>query len=170
MPQEEVPLGQNLENAIVKLQQERQSHLEAIAEIDRVFDRFGIASQERRKRGRPRGRRTARARSKAGRRSSKKRVGRPSMTRASKKRRKATMGTTTRRQGGSRRHSVSGPEFVVQFVTRKGEKGATSSEISERWASEKRGKGVYVVLGKLVRDKRLKKHAMEGRGSRYTAA
>ena len=45
--------AQQLAKVINDLQSERQAHVDAIAEIDATFDRFGIKVTGRKRRGRP---------------------------------------------------------------------------------------------------------------------
>ena len=58
----------------------------------------------------------------------------------------------------------------MAFVKKAGAKGVMGAEISKHWKAEGRGAGVYVVIGDLVKAKKLKRVNVKGaRGSRYTA-
>ena len=46
--------ARELQAIIARLQNERQVHLDALADIDAVFAQFGITSQKKKRRGRPR--------------------------------------------------------------------------------------------------------------------
>jgi len=70
-----------------------------------------------------------------------------------------------------RRFEVSGAQSVLNFVKAAGPKGATSAEITRHWKSEGRSGLPYIVLGQLVKAKKLKKTDLKGqRGSQYTLA
>lgn len=140
------PTARDLELAVEQLQKQRQVHLDALAQIDSVFERYGIAPQGgggrvgRPRRGRPPGS-TSKKTGKRGR-------GRP----------------RGRRSGGE-----TGPASVLNFVGKSGSKGATSSEIVEHWKSESRAGLPYRTIGMLVEEGKLKRHPLPGeRGSRYT--
>jgi hypothetical protein len=65
---------------------------------------------------------------------------------------------------------MSGTQSILSFVKNAGKKGATTNEIVKHWQLERRGAGVYVVIGELVKAKKLKREPLKGqRGSRYTA-
>lgn len=133
-----------LESLVAKLQSEKQGHLDAVAEIDEVFGRFGLTPGVRKKRGRPRGSK--------------------SMT-ASK---------VMKRRGRRRRRGkfeATGSESILQFLSGAGRGGASGADIVKHWNKEGRSGGAYKVLGDLVKSKQLKKRKVKGeRGSRYAAA
>jgi len=133
--------ARELQAIIAKLQNERQVHLDALADIDAVFAQFGITSQKKKRRGRPR--------------TAKKKVARR---------------VAKRRKLGTKR-KVSGPQSILNFVKRAGKRGVNGAEIVKRWNAEGRAGGAYNTIGKLVTAKKLKKRTLTGqRGSRYTAA
>ncbi len=133
--------AKELQSIIARLQEQRQAHLEALADIDSVFAQFGITSQKKKRRGRPR--------------KSKKKVAR----RVAKRRKRRT------------KRKVSGPQSILNFVKRVGKKGVSGAEIVNRWNAEGRAGDAYAPIGKLVKAKKLKRDALKGqRGSRYTAA
>lgn len=137
-----------LASAISRLHAERQEHLDAISEIDAIFDQFGITAAAPKRRGRPR--KTARR------------------TRAI---RKAAKKVRRGKRKARRKFATSGPNSILAFVRQGGRKGRTTGDIIRHWKSEGRGAGAYVLLGKMVRERKLKKENLEGqRGSRYTVA
>src|SRR5262245_26825163 len=121
--------ARDLDAIFSQLEQERQQHVDAIAEIDDLCTRYGITLQgtsrrRRRKAGRPR---------KAGRR------GRPktaSMNGRRKKRRGRRRSPRKARGGRRRRGGVTGPQSIVNYVQRAGGKGVTSADLSKHWNSE----------------------------------
>ncbi len=61
---------------------------------------------------------------------------------------------------------MSGPELILNFARRAGKDGVSGAEIVEHWKSKGRAGEAYTVIGKLVKAKQLKKHAVKGqRGS-----
>ncbi len=158
--------AKELEAVVASLTEERQEHLDAIAEIDSVFAQFGIKPPGRKRRAR-------RGSKKVGRpRKAKKRVGkrvakRGKKTRRGRKKKKKVLKRSKTRT--RRKFRVSGPEAVLNFVRRAGKNGASGAEIEKHWNSRGRKAGVYNTIGKLVKEKKLKKQAVKGeKGSRYT--
>lgn len=146
-----------LADLITKLQNDRQEHADAIAEIDAIFARYGIKPQEQRRRGRPPGK-------KAGRKPGH-RPGRPPAAAAQK-----PGGRKTKRRT-RRKFALSGVDSILGFVKTAGKKGVTTSEIVGHWKSEGRSGNGYNALGHLVKEKKLKKQPLKGqRGSRYITA
>lgn len=133
----------DLQALIRKLQDQRQAHLDAIADIDNAFSSLGIKPPKRR--GRPRGGKKATA----GRKVGEKRV-------AKKARRR-------------KKFKMSAAASVLAFVKNAGKKGVTSSDITKHWKAEGRGAGCYNTIGTLVKEKKLKRQAIKGkrRGSLY---
>ena len=130
-----------LQAVITRLQQQRQAHLDALAEIDSAFAQFGIKLRRRKSGGSPR---------KAKRRVAKKE--------AKRHKRKAR---------GTRK--MSGPQSILNFMKRAGNNGVTGAEIVRRWNAEGRAGKAYTAIGKLVKTKKLKRRAVKGeRGSRYS--
>ena len=131
--------ARELQAIIARLQNERQVHLDALADIDAVFAQFGITSQKKKRRGRPR--------------KAKKKVAR----RVAKRRKRQT------------KRKVSGPQSILNFVKRAGKRGVNGAEIVKRWNAEGRAGGAYTPISKLVKAKKLKRRAVKGeRGSRYS--
>ena len=140
-------LASQLAGLISDLQRQRQDHVNAIAEIDAVFEKYSIRSPERKRRGRPPGKRMDGAR-----------VG---MKPAGRKGRRRTRG----------KFAKTGLESVLEFVASKGAKGATSAEINTQWKSEGRGATADTTLSQLTKAKKLKRVKLKGqKGSRYTLA
>lgn len=137
--------AQELASLIKKLQEQRQQHLDAVANIDATFEQFGISAAPAKRRGRPR--------------KAAKPVGRP--------KNKATAKPARRKR---RKFAMSGLDSILGFVKTAGKKGATTSEIVKHWKAEKRSGDGYTTLGELVEAKKLKREKIEGaKGSRYTA-
>jgi hypothetical protein len=159
--------AKDLDTIFSKLEQERQHHVDAVAEIDELCSRYGISlgtgtPRRRRRRGRPRKAgtkaRSRRAPAANGRRK----------RRGGKRRTKRTAGKAGKRR---RRGGISGPDSIVGFVKRGGAKGVTSADLSKHWNSEKRAGSVFVVLTKMVQSGRLRKQSLKGeRGSMYRVA
>lgn len=140
--------AEQLGSLIARLQSQRQEHVDAIAEIDASFARFGITPVQKKRRGRPPGRR--------GRRPGPK----PIAKAAPKARRRKR-----------RQFKVSGLKSVLAFVKAAGKTGRTTAEINKHWKGEKRSGNAYITIGQLVKAKQLKKEELKGqKGSRYTAA
>jgi hypothetical protein len=136
-----------LSAVIAKLQSERQVHVDAIGEIDSVFERFGITPSVKKRRGRPPG---------------KKQVA---------KRRRAKAAKPARGKRKRRKFEVSGLQSVLGFVKAARVNGRTTGEIIQHWKSEGRSGDGYTTIGELVKAGSLKKEEMKGvKGSRYTAA
>ena len=135
----------DLEVLIRKLQDQRKTHLDAIAEIDAAFGSLGIKPTKRR--GRPRGATKATAQKKVG----KKRV-------AKKARRR-------------KKFKTSGHASVLAFVEKAGKKGVTGSQITKHWNAQGRGAGCYNIIGDLAEAKKLRRQKTKGqkRGSNYVA-
>lgn len=132
-----------LESLVAKLQAEKQAHLVAVAEIDAVFGRFGVASTGKKRRGRPRGSKSKSAASVATRKGRRKR----------------------------RKYATTGSESILQFVSRSGRKGASGADVVKLWNKEGRSGSAYKILGDLVKSKKVKRRKVIGeRGSRYMAA
>jgi hypothetical protein len=142
-----------LEALISQLQTERKEHETAIADIDKVFERFGLQPAQPKRRGRARGRR-------------------PGRPRGVRSRVQAAAPAARRRTRGRGRRSFgkSGAQSVLDFVKSKGARGTTTSEINQHWKSEGRAGDAYVTLGQLVNKRQLKRENLKGqRGSRYVA-
>lgn len=135
--------ARHLEQIISSLQARRQVLTSEIAEIDALFERFGIQPVERRRPGRPAGRKAA--------------VAGPKPARRGRRRKRG-------------KFEKSGQQSIIDFLKTKGAKGATTAEINDHWVSEGRAGTAYVTLGQLTKLKQIKKEKLKGkRGSRYTA-
>jgi hypothetical protein len=153
-----------LESQITLMARERQAHVDAVAAIDALLDRWGIRLPSAGRRGRPRkGKRRGRPR-KA------RRAGRPrkASKRATKKRGRRP---GRRKKAGSKRAprgTVS--DAIVQFAKKAGKKGVTSAKLTAFLEKRGAGQNPFVAIGRLVKTKRLAKRAVKGqRGSVYVA-
>ena len=149
MPKEHAAVTQ-LASLIKKLQADRQEHLDAIAQIDATFEQFGITPAAKKRRGKRReGARAARAGRKTAKVARKKKAGRKAR----------------------RQFATTGNESILGFVKSAGKKGVAGAEIAKHWKSEGRGAGFYVALGRLVKEKKLKREKIKGaKGSMYRVA
>ena len=68
-----------------------------------------------------------------------------------------------------KKFKVSAAAAVLAFVKKSGKKGVAGGQIVKHWNTAGRGAGCYNTLGKLVKAKKLKRHAIKGkkRGSLY---
>jgi hypothetical protein len=139
-------LAGTLVATIDKLQADRREHVDAIGEIDAVFEKYGIQLLERKRCGRP--------------------PGRPRAT--------ATWPKPAGRRGRRRKRGTfakTGQQTILDFVKSKGKAGATSTEINQSWRSEGRGATADTTLSQLTKQKKLKRAKIKGaKGSRYTVA
>ena len=147
-----------LSKMIGTLQEQRKKHADALASIDDLFAKIGITTHlageaAPARRGRPPGKRGP---------------GRPPKTAATAGAPVAKKGPGPVKRGS---FTTTGPESILAFVKAAGSKGVGGAEITKHWKKEGRGAGEYVIIGKLVKDKKLKTEKIEGgRGSRYTVA
>lgn len=147
----EIAAAKELATLISRLQSERTEHLEAIAQIDATFERFGITvAPPAKRRGRPR-----------------KTTGIAVPAKAATKAKVAKQGKPRKR----RTFPVTGLDSILAFVKAAGRKGATTSEIVKHWKAEGRSGDGYTALSLLAKDKKLKKAKLkDGKGSMYTVA
>ena len=83
----------------------------------------------------------------------------------------ARKATKTTKKRGRKRFKMTGHESILSFVRKAGRTGVPGAEIAKHWKAEGRGAGVYVEIGRLVEQKRLKRKDLKGqRGSLYRAA
>jgi hypothetical protein len=76
---------------------------------------------------------------------------------------------TDKRKRRRRQFDMTAADFILSFV--KQQKKPTTREINARWKSEGRPFTADVTLGKLVKEKKLKRTPLVGeRGSRYSVA
>jgi len=141
----------NLISQIQKLHNERQSHVDAIEEIDAIFADIGIQS-------------TAVSKSKLGR--PKKKAGKVSRPRkaSAKRGRPAKKKVAKKKRGKStgKRYKVSGPQMLLDKINKAGAKGASSSVLVAQWKKEGRSGSPYNVLNKLVKERHVKKTSKKG--------
>ena len=79
-----------------------------------------------------------------------------------------TKAVTRRRR---RKFKTTGNESILSFVKAAGPKGVTGGQIVQHWKAEGRGVGCYNLLGKLIKEKKIKKQKLKGeKGSLYVAA
>ena len=130
----------DLQALIRKLQDQRQAHLDAIADIDAAFGSLGIKPLKRR--GRRRGAMKAAAGKKVGKK------------RAAKK--------------APRKFKMTARELVMGVIRKAGAKGAPGAVIGKAWRAAGRPGDAYNTLGDLVKAKKIKRQAIKGkRGSLY---
>lgn len=148
-----------LKNLINQLCVERQHHIDSIAEIDETFREFGIgggATPRKGKGGRRKGAESAPTAPKKGRGGRKKGSKAASAPKA-----------TTRRAPRSGKFSVTGDEFILQFLKEKG--GGTTEEIRNHWKASGRGGKAENNLTGLVKRNQVKRTKLAGKaGSNYT--
>lgn len=147
-----------LKNLINQLCVERQHHIDSIAEIDETFREFGIgggATPRKGKGGRRKAVEAAPPVAKKGRGGRRKGSKAPSAPKA------------TRRAPRSGKFSVTGDEFILQFLKEKG--GATTEEIRNHWKGSGRGGKAENNLTGLVKRNQVKRTKLAGKaGSTYS--
>lgn len=138
--------AEQLKRLIAQLQQEKQEHLDAIAEIDKAFAELssGTSTPATPKRGRPR-------------------------------RSDVTAIAPTKRTKGRRRgrghYETTGTDSLLEFIRAAGPKGAATRDIVAHWKSEGRAGDGYPALALLGNAKKIRKEKMKNqRGSRYFIA
>lgn len=83
-------------------------------------------------------------------------------------RRPSTKASTRRRP--RRKFKTTGNESILTFVRAAGPKGVSGAQLVQHWKAEGRGVGCYNLLGKLIKDKRIKRRKLKGqKGSLYVA-
>lgn len=159
------PRAAELKNLINQLCVERQHHIDSIAEIDATFREFGIGggaatASRKGKGGRRKAAEAAPAAAKKG------RGGRRKGAKAAKAA-KTSATKATRRAPRSGKFSVTGDEFILQFLKEKG--GATTEEIRNHWKSSGRGGKAENNLTGLVKRNQVKRTKLAGKaGSTYS--
>lgn len=132
---------------VEKLQEERQGHLNAIAEIDAAFDKLGIVPTETKRSGKAPAKKVV------------KKSAKKSSAKSPLKPKKAT----------GKRYPKSGSESILDVVRKAGKAGISGGNINKYWKSEGRAGSAYNIIGQLVKAKKLKRHDIKGqRGSQYT--
>ncbi len=136
----------DLQVLIRKLQDQRQTHLGAIADIDEAFKSLGI--QPPKQRGRRRG--------------AKKTTG------ATKGAARKTVGKKKVAKKGPRKFKTTAGELVMAVIKKAGTTGATGAQIAKAWRTAGRPRDAYNALGELVKAKTIKRQQVKGqRGSLY---
>ena len=131
----------DLQTLIRKLQDQRQTHLAAIADIDAAFASLGIKPPKRR--GRRRG----------------------AMKTTGNKTGKAKVAKKTRRR---KKFKTTANELVLAVIKKAGAKGATGAEISKAWRAAGRPGDAYNALSELGKAKKIERRPLKGkRGSLY---
>ena len=152
------PSPDQLAKLIQSLRAKRAAHIDAIAELDSLFEQYGISAEgagngRRKKRGRPPKNQAA-----DGQKVVRKEAGRKKA--ATKKVAKKKVGR------GRGKYRMSGDEAVLKFVTKRG--NPTTSEINKFWQSKGRGGSADNSLSALTKDGKLKRENIpNARGSRY---
>ncbi|MEX2213902.1 MAG: hypothetical protein WD768_07230 [Phycisphaeraceae bacterium] len=136
-----------LARMIHRLQQERQQHVDAIAEIDGAFQSLGITPQTSR-----RGRKSKLLKQAA--------AAAPSAPPAGK-----TGGKKRRRRRG--KFAQTGEQFIAGLL--EGGKKLSTGDVNKQWISSGRKNRADITLGKMVKDGSLKRTKIKGeRGSNYS--
>lgn len=148
-----------LKNLINQLCVERQHHIDSIAEIDETFREFGIGGGATPRKGKGGRRKAVEAaapvvkKGRGGRRKGSKAASAPK--------------AATRRAPRSGKFSVTGDEFILQFLKEKG--GATTEEIRNHWKGSGRGGKAENNLTGLVKRNQVKRTKLAGKaGSTYS--
>ena len=129
----------DLQVLIRKLLDQRQAHLDAIADIDEAFGSLGIEPPKRR--GRRRGAKKTAAKKTAGKKRTARKV---------------------------RKFRTTASELVLAVIKKAGAKGATGAAVSKAWRSAGRPGDAYNTLGELTKAKKIKRQQLKGqRGSLY---
>jgi hypothetical protein len=133
-----------LHTLISRMKQDRDMHLQALAEIDAVFGQAGMIAQpaqHNRSPGRPK--KTAAA-------SSGKKPG--------KRRKRGQFATTAN-------------ELILATIKKAGAKGATGAQLTSAWKAAGRPGDAYNSLSLMTKAKLIRRHKADGeRGSRYLLA
>jgi hypothetical protein len=67
-----------------------------------------------------------------------------------------------------RKFTTTGNESILSFVRAGGPKGVTGAQILQHWKAQGRGVGCYNLMGKLIKEKKIKRNKLKGeRGSMY---
>jgi len=155
-----------LAEIIEKLKKEKAEHEKKIAEIDSIFEKYGIdAESATRKKPGP----------KPGATRKKRGPKKKTTTKKATTKKKTTKKKTTKKKAGAKRgrkrqtFSKSGEESVLDFVREAG--SPNSAEVNAHWEAEGRKGRADNALSKLVSDGKLKRVNAPGeRGSRYKVA
>ncbi len=142
-----------LQSTILKLQEERQEHENAIAEIDKVFEQFGIRPGV--KRGRKPGSKNKKPSEikVAGKAMEKKKDPEPGSAKEATTMAPAPMKAAAKSKPKS---GLDAPAFVLGLIKRKGPLGAKRSDLSKAWGADGRKGAVHVILHNLTRSKKVK--------------
>jgi len=134
----------DLQSIINKLQNERQSHVDAIVEIDRAFTSLGIKPTKMRRR---------------------RLVARNSTV-------KSRVGKKRIARKGPKSFRMTASDLVRSVIKKGGANGVTGSQITKAWKAAGRPGDAYNVLGELARTRKIKRRPIKGkkRGSLYCMA
>ena len=133
-----------LQSLVAKLQADRNTRVDAIAQIDAAFDALGITMPKTKKRGR--GKKKAVAA---------KRVTKKKPTKKARR----------------RKFKVTANELVLATIKKAGAKGATGAQIGKAWKAAGRTSNAYNTLGLLVQAKKIRRQKIKGaKGSVYRIA
>ena len=139
--------AQELARLINTLQDDRQKHVAAIAEIDAVFANLGITAEPAKRRGR-----------KPGPKAKATPVAAASTSKGGKKRRRRVKA----------KDGLTGEQFLYKILA---DGPLLTGEINNKWVASGRNGRADIMLGLLVGNGKLKRKKVEGeRGSRYTVA
>jgi hypothetical protein len=84
-----------------------------------------------------------------------------------KRGRKSGVAKKTRTRG---KFKTTATESILTFVKAAGSKGTTGAKIVQDWKAEGRKAGCYNALGKLIKEKKIKRQKLKGqKGSLYVA-
>src|SRR5262245_54215076 len=121
----------SLENVITQMAEERQAHVDALTEIEALFDRYGIRMPSAGRRGRPRkAKRKTRGRRKAGKRAG--RRGRPPGKKKKARGKRAPHGTMS--------------DAIVDFVKKADKGGASSADLTSFLKKRDAGKNPFPTI------------------------
>lgn len=137
------------------LQQERQQHVAAIVEIDGVFTALGITAKPAVKRGRKPGSTNKAAKTETA-------APKPAPVAAPAEPKAA--GKKGRRPKA--KDGLTGEQYLMKLLA---DEKLPTAEINRRWKASGRGGTADNLLGALVKNGKLKRTSIDGRGSEYAA-
>lgn len=175
---------------VAKLKAERKAHVDAVTEIDGVFEQLGIKASVpakrgpkpgKRKPGRPKGSKNV-AKRKPGRPKGSKNVakrkrGRPKKTASAKakpgrpKKAKPAATKPASKKAASKKYAVTGQQLILNVVKAAGKEGAKTSAIVKAWEAQGRGSTANNTITELLQAKKIKRVKVKGKqGSVYRLA
>lgn len=138
-----------LARLIKTLQEDRQKHVAAIAEIDSVFASLGITAQPAKRRGRKPGSVNVK-------------------TAAAAAPEKAAKPGRKKRTRSKAKDGLTGEQFMYKILA---EGQLSTAEVNKRWTASGRNGRADILLGQLVANGKLKRQKVKDeRGSRYSVA